>query len=272
MKVPEIKMPTVASKLTGIFKPKPVFNQPVNTEKRYHISRTLYLTGLVLLLGLSTATVILKAITINFIEDNRNTGFIFETGDEEPTVLAALPRNLHRAPPKLALVAGAVSLFVAIGHLIFVAIDWKKGKRTQAYAFRRNVMFIHFMNSIIILFALVSLFVTHKSTSHFSERYIMRKADRTTNEGVRYNIGTFDLETWACELKTVDGAAMVKDDYTRQCSVEEVGRGIMIPLMIIAFVLSFAGIADMMKCRKDANDVTMKTEDVDAEMSKFNAI
>lgn len=131
MKRPSFKMPAVASKLTSCFKPKPVFNQPVNTEKRYHISRSLYLACLILLFGLSTATVVLKAITLNFIEDNRNTGFIFETGDEEPTVLAALPRNLHRAPPKLALVAGAVSLFITLGHMTFVAIDWNKGKRVS---------------------------------------------------------------------------------------------------------------------------------------------
>ena len=131
MKRPTFKMPAVASKLTSCFKPKPVFNQPVNTEKRYHISRSLYLACLILLFGLSTATVVLKAITLNFIEDNRNTGFIFETGDEEPTVLAALPRNLHRAPPKLALVAGAVSLFITLGHMTFVAIDWKEGKRVS---------------------------------------------------------------------------------------------------------------------------------------------
>ncbi|KAF2018250.1 hypothetical protein BU24DRAFT_440884 [Aaosphaeria arxii CBS 175.79] len=267
-------MAKLAEKLPSFLRPKPVFNQRVDTEKRYHISRALYITFLVALVILSTGVIGLKAMTLNFIEDNENTGFVFETedADVDSTILAALPRMLYTAPAKLAVVAAAISIFVGSGHAVFVVMDWKEGKRTQTYSFRRNIMFLHFTNSIMVLFSLVSIFVTHKSTSHFFEGYVIRKADRP-GEGVRYNIGTFDLETWSCELKTVEGAKMVWEDYSRQCDIEQAGRAVMIPFMIVAFVIAAVGIADMMKCRRqDANGLTMKTEDVNAEFGKMNAV
>src|SRR5437763_1569603 len=131
MKKPEFKMPSVAGKITAIFKPKPVFNQPVQLQRRYHVTRSFYAVFLVLL---------------------------------------------------------------------------------------------------VILFALISIYVTHKSSSSFSERYVNRKADRSSSDdGMRYNIGTFDLETWSCELKSVDGARMVWEDYGKQCAIEMAGRDMMIP-------------------------------------------
>lgn len=102
----------------------------------------------------------------------------------------------------------------------------------------------------------------------------MRKADRVPDhvEEIRYDIGSFDLETWACELKTVDGAMMVWEDYSRQCSIEVASRMLMIPFVIIAFLISGWSIAQMMRCRRDADGERMKTEDVNVEMGKFNAI
>ena len=40
-------------------------------------------------------------------------------------------------------------------------------------------MFLHFTNSIFVLFSLVSIFVTHKSSSQFREGYVMFRANRT---------------------------------------------------------------------------------------------
>ena len=77
-------------------------------------------------------------------------------------------------------------------------------------------MFLHITNGILILFALVSISVTRKSTSHFRDGYANSRAMRmndTSDNFFRYNICTFDLETWACELKDVRGASMVRDDY-----------------------------------------------------------
>jgi hypothetical protein len=72
-------------------------------------------------------------------------------------------------------------------------------------------MFVHLMNSILVLFALVSIYVTHKSSSRFRDGYVNFRTsfmnDTSPNDPTdnffRYNIGTFDLETWSCELKDV---------------------------------------------------------------------
>ncbi|KAF2728654.1 hypothetical protein EJ04DRAFT_448899 [Polyplosphaeria fusca] len=261
---------TQISQVTSIFKPKPVFNRPF-LERQHRVSRILYVVNLSLLFVLSGAVIATKAMTIAFIEDNNDTGFMFETGDPEPTVLAALPKMLFVAPAKIAMCAAAIGVFVSIGHLIFIVKDWSDGTKTQAYSFRRNSMFIHLTNSILILFSLVSTFVTHKSTSHFLEGYINRKADRP-GEGIRYNIGTFDLETWSCELKDVPGARMVADDYARQCSVEIAGRLILIPFLIITFVVTGISIAVMLGGKRNADGERLKTEEVGLEMGKFNAI
>lgn len=139
-------------------------------------------------------------------------------------------------------------------------------------------MFLHFSNSILVLFSLVSIFITHKSTSHFRQRYIMRMADRNANsttpsaDGIRYNIGTFDLETWSCELKSVNGARSVWTEYARQCDVEMAGRIIVVPFVAAAFLIAGAAIASMMRCKRDADGERMKTEDVGLEMGKFNAV
>jgi hypothetical protein len=139
-------------------------------------------------------------------------------------------------------------------------------------------MFLHFSNSILVLFSLVSIFITNKSSSHFRSRYIMRKADRSNafgssdNDGIRYNIGTFDLETWSCELKNVEGARAVWSEYERQCQVETAGRVIAVPFVVASFLIAGACIAQMMRCRRDADGERMKTEDVGLEMGKFNAI
>ncbi|KAF2709246.1 hypothetical protein K504DRAFT_467218 [Pleomassaria siparia CBS 279.74] len=275
MMKPQLKMPSIAisEKLTSILKPKPVFNKPLDTERQHHISRIFYAIFLSLFITLSVVVIGLKAITLTFIEDNRDTGFEFMTGESESILFAALPRQLYTAPAKLALIAAVISIFVGVGHMGFLVADWKTGKRTQTYTFRRNAMFVHFTMSIIVLFSLVSIYMTHKMSSNFRQSYIMRKASNTDpDEGVRYNIGTFDLETWSCELKTVPGATMVWEDYRKQCDVEVAGRFIMIPYMIVGFGLAALAIWQMIGSRRDPDGVRMKSEDVGLEMGKFNAV
>ncbi|KAF2117961.1 hypothetical protein BDV96DRAFT_489251 [Lophiotrema nucula] len=263
-------MPSV--KLAGLFKREPVFNQQVDLNSRHHTARVLYAAFLASLLGVSVAVIALKALTIKFIFENRNTGFMFETNGPEPVVLAALPRMLYFAPAKIAIVAAAVSIMVVIGHGIFVVKDWHEGAKTQCYSFRRNSMYLHLTNSILVLFSLVSIYVTHKSTSHFFPGYVDFKAKKPGDNGVRYNIGTFDLETWSCELKTADGAQMVWQDYGMQCEIEYAGRMVMIPFMVLAFTLAGLTIWGLVGGKRDPDGERMKTEDVGLEMGKFNAI
>ncbi|PSN64138.1 hypothetical protein BS50DRAFT_499945 [Corynespora cassiicola Philippines] len=251
-----------------------VFNRPVCTERAYRLSRTLYAIFLSLLVALSCVIIGLEAVTIAFVEDNRDTGFEYMTdGDPEPTLMAALPRKLYVTPAKLALVSAAISLCVGVGHLVFVVVDWKSGKRTQAYSFRRNTMFLHLLNAVLVLFALVSISITHKSSSHFRAEYATRKANRTpADEGMRYNIGTFDLETWACELRDVAGARMVREDYARQCDVEVAGRAVVVLLLVLGWACAGVGVWRLVSCQRGVDGERMKTEEVGLEMGKFNAI
>jgi hypothetical protein len=139
-------------------------------------------------------------------------------------------------------------------------------------------MFLHIMNSILVLFALVSIYVTHKSSSHFHDGYVNLRTSRLndndpndpTGKVFRYNIGTFDLETWSCELKGVSGAAMVQDDYGKQCAVEVAGRAIMIPYVITAWVVAGIGIWSLVGGgRRGPDGERVKTDDVGIEMDKI---
>ncbi|KAF1976052.1 hypothetical protein BU23DRAFT_578853 [Bimuria novae-zelandiae CBS 107.79] len=273
MKKPEFKIPSVLGKISAKFVKKPVFNQPVDTERRYHVTRILFAVLLSLLIATATAVIGLRAITINFIEDNRDTGFEYKAENPNDSVIvAALPRTLYTAPAKLALIAGGISIFVGASHLAFVIMDWKVGKKTQAYAFRRNMMFLHFFNTVLILFALISIFVTHKSSSHVNVRYIELKSDRISpTDGMRYNIGKFDLETWSCGWVPIPGATMVHDDYDAQCRVEVAGRAMMVLFLVLGMGLAGLSIWSMLGGR-DINGERIKTEEVGVEMDRMNAV
>lgn len=236
--------------------------------------------SLTLLLLIAIPVVVLEALSYSFVEDNRSQGFIFETTERDgapgvEVIMAALPRRLQEAPSKMALVAAVLSIFLCAAHLGFVGLDWNSGKRTQSYAFRRNTMFLHITNSILILFALVSAYVTHKNTSHFRDGYVnfvaSRRNDTEPAENFfRYNVGRFDLETWACELKDVRGAAIVSDIYDRQCHIEVAGRAIMIPLIILSVLVAAVGVWSLVAGgRRGPDGERMKTEDVGLEMGKL---
>jgi len=309
-------LPPAADKVTSLFHTKqikeddpPVFNQPLNTSSCPHhrIARLLYSISLSLLLIIAVPVIALKALTYSFIEDNRMTGFEFLTtrrnGDPgEVIIMAALPRMLYAVPAKLAIISGTVSICLAAAHLGFVFTDWKKGNRvrlllhktedrfqltfiqTQSYAFRRNIMFLHITNAILVLFALVSIYVTHKNTSHFREGFVNFRASRMNDTAstststqqspafFRYNFGTFDLETWACELADVEGAGMVREDYGMQCGIEIAGRAVMIPFVVVAWWVAAIGRWGFVGGgRRGPDGERMKTDEVGLEMGKMNA-
>ncbi|KAI4641147.1 hypothetical protein J4E93_008025 [Alternaria ventricosa] len=292
----KFSLPPAADKVTALFHTKqikdddpPVFNQPLNTSSCPHhrIARLLYSVSLALLLLIAVPVIALKALTYSFIEDNRVTGFEYQTtrrnGDPgESIIMAALPRMLYAVPAKLAIIAGTVSICLATAHLGFVATDWKKGNRTQSYAFRRNIMFLHITNAILVLFALVSIYVTHKNTSHFREGFVNFRASRMNDTAststptqpsfFRYNFGTFDLETWACELAGVEGAGMVREDYGMQCGIEVAGRAVMIPFVVVAWGVAAIGLWGFVGGgRRGPDGERMKTDEVGLEMGKMNA-
>lgn len=139
------------------------------------------------------------------------------------------------------------------------------------------MMFLHLSNAIFVLFALVSIYMTHKNSSDWDGEYVSQLAVPTTvmkqDPVFRYDMGTFDLETWACELKDVPGAAMVQTDYAKQCSVEVAGRAVMVPLVISAWLVAGASIWGFVSGgRKGLSSEQMDTEDVGFEMGKLNAL
>lgn len=75
----------------------------------------------------------LKGISYSFVEDNRMTGFVFETTLDgnigESLDMAALPQTIYTLPTKLAIIIAAISLSVAGAHMGLVIVDWKSGKR-----------------------------------------------------------------------------------------------------------------------------------------------
>lgn len=141
-------------------------------------------------------------------------------------------------------------------------------------------MFLHVTNSILVLFALVSITVTHKSSSHFRDGYVNFNAyrmnetnpDSQVENFFRYSIGTFDLENWACDLKDVRGVGMVAEDYAAQCNIEVAGRAIVVPFVAIAWLLAGISIwALVAGGRRGPDGERVKTEDVGLEMGKVNS-
>lgn len=139
-------------------------------------------------------------------------------------------------------------------------------------------MFVHIVNAILILFAMIAMFVTHNNSSRFRESYItqhvasMHEAPAGLELVFRYDIGTFDLETWSCELKGVKGAQMVQDDYAKQCAIEVAGRAILVPFALVAWCVAAVGIWSFIEGgRKGPDGQRMRTEEVGLEMEKMNA-
>jgi hypothetical protein len=143
MKKVNFNLPPIADKVTSLFhtqkKADPMFNRPLASGCPHHrLSRILYAVSLLLLIMLAMPVIVLKALSYSFLEDNRNMGFVFETTEDagEPgmsVVMAALPRMLHDAPAKLALVAAVVSIAIGVAHLGFTFVDWKDGKRVSSF-------------------------------------------------------------------------------------------------------------------------------------------
>jgi hypothetical protein len=144
-------------------------------------------------------------------------------------------------------------------------------------------MLLHLMNSIIVLFALISILITHKSSSQFRDGYVNFSATKngqkpspkpsSTPKFFRYSLGTFDLETWSCELKDVRGTGMARDDYNNQCAIEVAGRATMIAFMVLAWLVAAIGIWSLFKGgRRGPDGERIKTEDVGLEMGKMNAM
>ena len=75
-------------------------------------------------------------------------------------------------------------------------------------------------------------FVVHAISAHFDPSYRSPKND-AFGPGAYYEKGTFDLETWTCDLAGKPVKAM-GNSYQTQCLVEKASRWILIPMFIFS--------------------------------------
>jgi hypothetical protein len=141
MKKVDFKLPPISVQVKALFEskkksaPVPMFNQPLPSGCPHHrMSRILFAISLSLLVAISIPVITLKIMNYTFIDTNHDMGFIFETTEDDggagmKVVMAALPRMLYLTPQKITLIAAVSSIFTCIGHLGFVIVDWKDGRR-----------------------------------------------------------------------------------------------------------------------------------------------
>lgn len=258
----------MASKISSIFKHRR--NEPTIAvtgsyvqDSKYRLMRLLSTLSLTLLLLLSIPALALKAYSYSFIEMNVEMGFYLVNSENQmavqgETLVAALPLNLFRVPEKLVLVVAMLNILLSTAHLAFVAWDWRSGRRvssrkstfrkasahitqTQTRAFRRNALILHTINTILVLVALIAMSVSHKASSKFQADLIPKEPNAISPSGYRYyryDDGTFDLETWTCELMHPEAVGEARKDYHTQCDIERAGRMIMAPFFLVALAVT----------------------------------
>jgi hypothetical protein len=82
-------------------------------------------------------------------------------------------------------------------------------------------------NACFALAALIYILAIHSQSAHFDPDY-------KAQNGI-YDQGTFDVETWTCELAAYTGAQDVHDIFSGQCPLETAGRGMFVVLCLVAF-------------------------------------
>ncbi|KAH6639819.1 hypothetical protein C7974DRAFT_139343 [Boeremia exigua] len=248
---------------------------PYNDSRQYRSMRLLSTVALALLLLLSIPALALKTYSYSFIESNSGMGFYLvdaetQVPDARDILVAALPSNLFRVPEKLVLVVAMLNILLSMAHLAFVAWDWRCGRRTQTRSFRRNAMILHIFNVVLVLTALIAMFVSHKVSSTFDYTLIPKEPNAVTSSGFRYysyDVGTFDLEHWTCELMKPKAVGDARNDYKAQCEIEVAGRTILVPFFLAALAVAGLSIWALIAGEQQApRGEHIFTKDIDLEM------
>jgi hypothetical protein len=293
------KIQAVVGKVKGRDSKTPSVNPPPYIhDHTYRVSRLLSVVLLTLLLLLSIPALALKIYGYNFIETNGEMGF-YLVNNEAPgpgegnnmgdSLVAALPHNLFRVPEKLVLVVAMLNILLSMAHLGFVAWDWRAGRRvglqeskhtdikltnhqTQTRSFRRNSMALHVVNTILVLSALIGLSVAHKDSSTFDYKLIPQEPNALSPSGYRYyryDAGTFDLETWTCELMNIPAVGDAMKDYSAQCQIEAAARMMLVPFFLATIAVTGLSIwALVVGGRQLPHNEQLYTKDIDLEVGK----
>jgi hypothetical protein len=130
-----------ARKISSIFRPRSnapssVRPPPYSDDRHDRLSRLVSAASLTLLLLLSISTLVLKAYSYSFIESNVEMGFYLVNDEvqgapQSENLVAALPLSLFRVPERLVLVVAMLNILLNLGHLSFVAWDWRFGRRVS---------------------------------------------------------------------------------------------------------------------------------------------
>ena len=133
-------------------------------------------------------------------------------------------------------------------------------------------MILHSINAILVLTALITMSVSHKASSSFKYNLIPKEPNAVSTSGYRYyryDSGTFDLETWTCELKNTKRVGEARKDYQAQCEIEVAGRMIMVPFFLVTLAaIGLSVWALVVGGKQGPRSEHLYTKDADLEMGK----
>ena len=127
----------------------------------------------------------------------------------------------------------------------------------------------------MLLIAMISIFLTNSTSSRFRLEDIPEQPNAVSPTGFRYyryDVGTFDLETWSCELKDAPPIGMAREDYSKQCMIEIAGKTIMVPFFIMGLAVAGVSIWGFVSMGKTpGGDEQLWTKDMELEMGNTDS-
>ncbi|KAF2809414.1 uncharacterized protein BDZ99DRAFT_571241 [Mytilinidion resinicola] len=193
-----------------------------------------------ILIGLSVAAVVLKTSSITFMKEESGTSFFSDNvTSNQMHQIWVLPENLYRTPTKFVIGTAITSIVISALTLAYMAMHIRDAIASLPPPTALVAFVALLLNAILALAAMIALQTTHEFSAQ-----LMTDHNSTLPAGV-YDSSTFDLETWACEVKNVkDVSRFMHDSLSNQCRVERAGRLVVVFWMLTPVVV--AGMAGWM--------------------------
>ncbi|KAF2103211.1 hypothetical protein NA57DRAFT_72191 [Rhizodiscina lignyota] len=177
-----------------------------------------------------------------------------EYGSSPKDQLAVLPLNFYNWPNIFVVAIAGIIL----GLYVVTFVNW------LAKVFRTGLdLPVHFISplgffllalilAILFIACLGSIYGVHNASAHFDPTYTYYTADDSSFNGSwgpnnKYSGGTFDLETWSCDLTDVSEVSF--PEFGARCWVEKIARWLLIPW---AFSAAAAAALAYYKCGADS--------------------
>jgi len=169
--------------------------------------------------------------------------------------IASLPDSLYSDALQRA--TSVVTLLVGVCALCFTIVAWPGRKEVRTHNFHIRLVantiqayrippckgypIAHVINHIYCVLTLVMVTIMHQRSSHFNITTLLdaRLVNGTTvNQNIlTYSSGTFDLETWTCDLAGIGQAGFMK-----LCQKERAQRYLLIPLASLNLICLCTGL------------------------------